>query len=300
MSIQQIQPQTNFPIARDVIDLGDGVTYYVQAIVRNATTNATITIVNLNNLGNRIFGNTWYAVSDPSGRGLYVTITTTVYTDSAYTAKSYNYQDESDTYIVYDQFHQLQGLATQLSALLGTESHIDYKKIKKIVIEVVALIEFPEYKQNDYTPTLAQLATDLKIGLGGIKIPNIPEYKETDLSPVIKHIKGVEERMHKRFDSIKDPSEPTDISPLLEKLDSLGSNKVFERLTKSADLADQLSNKIEATMPELAKYLVDFANEIKDFTYMAGKKEAQNSRKKPEQPLIESPIISRNGEVREK
>lgn len=296
MAIQQIQPQTNFPISRLLPDLGDNVTYYVQAVVRNASTNATIATVNLASVGSRIWASLWYTPQDSSGRGLYITITTVAYTDSAYTAPSLNYSPESSTYILYDQFHQLQGLATQLSALLGGEM-IDYKKIRKIMKEVVATIELEEIEQIDYTPELKALGNDLKQAIGAIEMPDMPEYEQTDLSPLKEHISGVEARIHNRFDKLPEP-EKLDLSPVLDRFDKYNFEDKLKKVDDASELLNEMSDRLSKTMPEMGKYFDEIISNLKDFLYTISKNEPKKPKKSDEENEITAPVISRSGEPR--
>lgn len=136
--VETIQPKEYFPIARILTDHTDSSTYYVQAVVRNAKTAALIETVNLTDHGTRLFSYNWQAPVDTSGQGLFITITTAVYTDSGYSNRSDNYGDELSNYLVLDRFKTVQAIANQVSALVGgagSDGSIEYEKIRKIVRE---------------------------------------------------------------------------------------------------------------------------------------------------------------------
>src|SRR6185369_1823353 len=96
----QLEPQQFYTLARGLEDHTDSGTYYVQAVVRNARTDALIDTVNLTDNGNRRFTKPWLAPADPTGLGLDILITYTVYTDSGYTTKAENYGEKFDEHTV--------------------------------------------------------------------------------------------------------------------------------------------------------------------------------------------------------
>ncbi|HEC66112.1 MAG TPA: hypothetical protein ENI23_12535, partial [bacterium] len=98
----QISPSKAFPITYVISDPSDSSTYFVQAIVRNASTNTTLETVDLTDQGGGIHSKDYTTPSDPSqtGTGLYIIITVTVFTDSAHTTKSGNYAIVTDQYLV--------------------------------------------------------------------------------------------------------------------------------------------------------------------------------------------------------
>lgn len=290
MAIQQLQPATNFPISRLLPDLGDGLTYFLQAVIRNATTGATIATINLTSIGNRLYTNTWRVAADSSGRGLYVTITTSVYTDSGRTALAIDYSQDSDTYIVYDQFHQLQGLATQLSALMGEATHVDYKKIKQIAEAAVKRIVFPKDVDIDYAPAIKQVGEDLKRAIAEKEVTKIPEYKETDLSPILEAIKGTEDRIAAR---IKEPEMPEkiDLSPILDKLAAITFDRLIEHLDKISDEMSKIPTETTDPAPAIVDYMRPILEKMQAYIAAA---ETKEKKAKELTPLA----VSRAGDVR--
>lgn len=95
----QLAPGEKFAIVRQLGDPTDTGTYYVQAIVRNAHTDDLLDTVNLTDRGSRRFSALWNVYSKKND-GFYISITTTVYTDSGYTTKSDMYTEESETYLI--------------------------------------------------------------------------------------------------------------------------------------------------------------------------------------------------------
>lgn len=105
----QIEPGEYIGIARVLADPADSATYFVQAKIRNARTGSLIATVNLTDRGSGIFSNEYLAPSVDIGKGLYIVITSTVYTDSGYTALSDAYARESQTYLVSPRMQHLGG-----------------------------------------------------------------------------------------------------------------------------------------------------------------------------------------------
>src|SRR3990172_6365927 len=97
----QLSPREIFSIFRVLDDHTDGVTYFVRAVVRNARTSDVIATVNLSKQGStQEYKQDWQVPADTSGQGFYITIVTSVYTDSGYTTKSTDYGDEGATHLI--------------------------------------------------------------------------------------------------------------------------------------------------------------------------------------------------------
>jgi len=178
MSVQ-LRPQQNFTVVRQIANHLDTDTYYVQAVIRNAYTDAILATLQLENKGSQRFKKDWQVPADTSGQGFYISIVTSVYTDSGYTTKSENYGDEETTYLV----HQL---PTNLGG--GGGGGVDARTLRRIVEEVVKANKAPK-----------------------VTIPKAPTY-EMRWDEVLD---GIEE-VQKLIGGIK--LEPTDLQPILDKL----------------------------------------------------------------------------------
>jgi len=227
--VNTIQPREYFPISRIIPDPADTTTYYIRAVIRNAKTGVTIATVNLASQGNNLYANTWQAVPDPSGRGLFITITTSVYLDSGYTTKSPVYGEDTDTYLIYDRFNFVQALGSQIAAIL--EGHtggadVDYKKIRKIMESVV--------KENLKTETIVQqveapktLENDLVIELLGkisLKLDTLDNKENTepaeklDYEKILAPIRALESSVMSAVKSIE-VSKPVELQPVIQLLE---------------------------------------------------------------------------------
>lgn len=126
----QLHPRENFTITRQLQDPSLTSTFYVQAVIRNAKTDTILETINLTDKTGQRFTGLWKVPADASGQGFWISIITSVYTDSGYTTKSTDYGDEENTYLVQERYifnpnYQHSG------------QDIDYSKIRKIVKEVI-------------------------------------------------------------------------------------------------------------------------------------------------------------------
>ena len=129
----QLSPGETFAIVRQLADPNDSATYYVQATIRNARTDALLDTKNLTDRGGQRFS-VEYQVPSKSSDAVYIAISTRVYTDSGYTTLSDAYGQEIATYLV-EMRQQHFG---------GGGSGISYQKIEEIVRAVLAEVEKPE------------------------------------------------------------------------------------------------------------------------------------------------------------
>ncbi len=180
----ELQPGKNFTIVRQLGMPGDVATYYVQAVVKNSSTGATIEAVNLTDNGSQRFTGVFQVPQDTSGQGLNIDITTTVYTDSGYSTQSNIYTIDNSAYLVFDR------LVGRNIAVGGFGAdNVDYKRVKKIVEEVVATIKVEEARVE-------------------------PKNEVVDLSPVLNSISAV---MNK-IDAVDTKSRDTSILSAINKI----------------------------------------------------------------------------------
>jgi hypothetical protein len=132
----QLSPREQFTITRQLQNPFITDTQYVRAVVRNAKTDAVIATIDLEDKGSQRFSKVWLVPADVSGMGFWISIVTSVYADDVYSVRSQNYGDEENTYLVQERYNRNIGG--------GVGPDIDYKKIRKIIKEEVALIENEE------------------------------------------------------------------------------------------------------------------------------------------------------------
>lgn len=127
----QLSPSQPIPVSYSVLPT-DATLYYVQSVLRDTTSNQVLQTINLTQDPNALYRYTgaFGAVSDPSGLGRPIDITTIVYTDSGHTVLSQNYAAAQFNYVV------LQPWIPTLGS--GGGGSIDYRKLR---IEIAALID---------------------------------------------------------------------------------------------------------------------------------------------------------------
>jgi len=130
----QLNPLEQFTIVRQLDWAGDPSTYYVQAVIYNVQNNSVIATVNLANQGNQKFTGVWQVLGNPGMMGFYISIVTTVYTDSAYTQVSQQYSTTERTYLVQQRYVPALGPN-------GGGMDIDYKAIRKLIQEELGFLK---------------------------------------------------------------------------------------------------------------------------------------------------------------
>ncbi len=196
-----LQPQNSFTVVRQIANHLDTGTYYVRAVIRNAYTDALIKNLDLTDKGSQRFSKNWQVSADPSGQGFYISIITSVYTDSEYTTKSENYGDEENTYLVQDR----------IGNLTKGGGGLDTRTTRRIFAEELAKVKFPKQTQKE------------------IKIT------KTDLTPVIKGI----DILKKAIFAIKPVN--LDLKPVTKKLDKISKEIEKKPVTPETDLSDVLN-----------------------------------------------------------
>lgn len=273
----QLHPLEQFSIVRQIEDHTDVATYYVRAVIRNAKTDAIIQVngnnyLNLTDRGGQRFSQNWLVPADPSGQGFYVSILTSVYTDSGYTTKSQNYGDKMETYLVQDRINaNLGGLGG------GGGADIDYTKIRKIVDEVVKqrleedieMPEMPEMPEIPQFPDFPDIETPLKQLASEIKQTIVNnKAKPTDLSQLslalekitesLDELKGVSatkdkvEEVYKCVEEIKDYADES--NGIVKDL-STGAKELLSGLVKIGfgGFADTLMKMHETVKKDIEK-----------------------------------------------
>lgn len=239
----QLSPREFFTIARGLEDHTDNTVFYVRAVVRNARTDASIETINLTNQGdNHRYSYPWQVPADTSGQGFYILVTTSVYTDSAYTTKSTLYGDKYDTYLVMDRLNaNLHG---------GGGGDINYPKIKKMIDEAVGKMPKPEKAKEISIPKvdLQPIISGLDSVLSAIRSIRIPEQKPVDLNPIMAKLEDIA-----LVASDKSMTEDQ-VQPLRD---------IYEGM--KTDVEDRLNSRIEANSPEaLRAQLEDTVNKASE------------------------------------
>lgn len=130
----QLNPLEQFTIVRQLDWAADPNTYYVQAVIYNVQNNAVIAKVNLSSLGSQKFSQAWQVLGNPGMMGFYISIVTTVYTDSGYTQVSPTYSTDEHTYLVQQRYVPALGPN-------GGGIEFDYKMIRKLIQEELGFLK---------------------------------------------------------------------------------------------------------------------------------------------------------------
>jgi len=220
-----ILPQSTLQIVRQLSDPTDVGTNYVRAVVRNSATNATLGTVNLTDEGSQRFTGTFQTPPDASGRGYYVDITTTVYTDSGYTTTNTDYSIETYTYHVFEEARHFGGGGAE----------VNYDKVRRIVQEELGKVPQPEMPTiRDLTPELLsmerRLQTSITDATSGIKIP---EQVKPDLDSVVAQLRGaIDDALNTTLLAIdnKDVTPETDLSPIVAEVQNLPVQEMLDAI----------------------------------------------------------------------
>jgi hypothetical protein len=215
----QLHPREQFTIVRQLQNPYITDTFYVRAVIRNSKTDTIIETLDLiDNTGQR-FSKTWMVPADPSGQGFYISIVTSVYTDSGYTTKSENYGDEENTYLIQDRY--------VFNPNYPVGADVDYKRIKKMIDEAVARVAA-------VTPSEPKVVTVTKEVIKEVRIPEVKiveSVKSVNIDPVLSAIKDV----GKKIAAIEFPEipeqKPVDMVPVIRKIEDVESS-VMKALSK--------------------------------------------------------------------
>jgi hypothetical protein len=226
-----LQPNNSFTVVRQIPNHLDSATYYVQAVIRNAYTDVILDTLQLDNKGSQRFKKDWNVIADPSGQGFYISIVTSVYTDSGYTTKSENYGDDENTYLVQDRI--------TVGRIGGQGSGIDTFDLRRVVKEemdnLLEAIRSDEKKEDaseteddDKTEQIVALLTDIKNVVSEDK-------EEKDYSSDLSKISSKIDLAIKTIQD-KDVTEPTDLGPVLEQIDTFKTevSKILESFDKDS------------------------------------------------------------------
>jgi hypothetical protein len=210
----QLSPGEYFGLVRELADPNDSGTYYVQAKMRNARTDALLDTINLTNQGSGRFQAQWQVPSTTSD-ALYIAITTTVYTDSGYTTFSDTYSRESETYLVYPRIMHFGGgggrwsyrrfeeiLAAALAKMIAEMALLiaARKELTLAEIEAIIVANKPAIPVVDFLPIIEairgikfpdQIPVDLRPVIDAIEKKPVTEIPKADYAEILSAIKNI-------------------------------------------------------------------------------------------------------------
>ena len=230
----QLNPQSQFPVVRQLADSSDTGTYYVQAVCTNSLTGTVLQTINLTGGSGQRFTGTFNVPPDGSGNGLYIDITTTVYSDSGYTTKSEVYGSESNTYVVQQRYNHVFG---------GGGGEISYDKIRAIIKDEIARRERTEIPESrDVTPELLGVERRLKASIDEV-VGRIPAPERPDLEGAVMQLQNVlEQAANAILMSIetKPVTPQTDVQPIVDAIQSLPLAQMEQYMAQLKSYADTI------------------------------------------------------------
>lgn len=241
----QLNPGSQKIIVRVLADHTDTSTNYVQAVIRNAATDAVIDTVNLTDQGSRRFSKSWDVPN--YGNETEIVITTTVYTDSGYTTKNANYGEEAQVFLI----------AIRWSFALGSGgggSSVDYKKIREIMKEEIAKAEKIEGKEID----IVGLETRIKERIDALPKPEAP-----NLAPVLEGLRTLTATLK----ALPKP-EKMNWQPVFDQLDSLSqaeAKNIRTAIEKVRELETAMRDfyvKDSTEMRSMLEKAIEFINAV--------------------------------------
>ncbi len=243
--------QHHFTVVRQIADHTDVTTYYVRAVIRNAYTDEIIDTLDLENKGSQRFKKNWRVPADPSEEGFYISIVTSVYTDSDYTTKSELYGDEEQTYLVEKK---------QISR--GGGGGLIGRDVRDILVEELEKfaeknkpkeqkpIIIPKQKQyDDQFKSLNKVIADLEKKLKPEKV---------DIAPILKALAGLE----KLIEAIEIPK--LDLSPVLDAI----KDQLDTKETSMDDLKEIVEEVAKNIIGQIKKSNKDISTQIKSTNFV--------------------------------
>ena len=278
----QLYTQHNFTVVRQIADHTDATVYYVRAVIRNAYTDAIIETLDLDSKGNQRYKKDWRVPADSSGEGFYISIVTSVYSDSGHTTKSSLYGDEEVTYFVIDKPRVVggQGFTNNGGGLARRDVRdIISEELQKIIPIITPKetepIEIPD--QKEYDPRFDEVIKAIE----EVK-KSIQPAEKVDLAPILKNLMALKSLIN----AIEMPK--LDLSPVLSAIkDHLDTNEVTADEIKNIlggvlkDLNENVAKTVTKILEE-ANFITSSVTFIggKDFPAMHKKNMEKEEKKK--------------------
>lgn len=274
----QLKPQQNFTVVRQISNHLDSGTYYVQAVIRNAYTDAVLATLNLDDKGSQRFSKNWQVPADVSGQGFYLSIVTSVYTDSGYTTKSENYGDEESTHLVAE-------LPT--GARFGGGGGIGISDVRRVISEELRKLqeEKPEVQEEPEEKVEAPKIPDYSDKIGEIMsavgyiqsvVEKIPTEK-TNLSSIESGIRELKQAIQD-----KEVTPETNLTPIIERLSELDNDNDLNL----SEVKDMVSTTAKDLLQAIEKGIPEAINKTKfvsQFSTFAAPHEREEQKEKSEE-----------------
>lgn len=252
-----LNPAETFPIIRIIGNHLETDTLYVRAVIKDAVNDKVLATVDLADKGSYYYRTNWKVVWDNTmARGRFLTITTSVYSDSGYTTKSENYGDEVETYLVQERFDSSRAYGSSEGG-----GAIDYRELRKVFGEEIGKVKKP--KAID----IAELAKEV----AKVVVINLPEEKEVeviDLTPLENSINKLSQELSIRpkFEKTNLSELSTSINELLSKLDTAFKTSIKSSTSKFEENSISSINKAIKLLGKVTTEQIKKAMEEKTVT----------------------------------
>ena len=237
-----LQPQASFTVVRQIPNHLDTDTNYVKAVIRNAYTDDIIDTLQLTDKGSQRFKKDWQVPADPSGQGFYISIVTSVYTDSGYTTKNPNYGDDENTYLVQER----------VKPLMRGGGSLDAYTVRRIVKEEIAHIPSPEPVKIPKPPVYQMRWDDVLAAIADVK----GAIKPVNLVPLLSAISDIRQAVDD-----KEITPQTDLQPIADGIES-ATRSIIDTFTEREDA---IAEKVVETIR--AEVLSQLQNIVKDTNF---------------------------------
>jgi len=203
----QISPAEAFDIFYFIRNHTDATTYYVRALVYDVRTGELLTTVSLSPSATnaRLFITTLQAPADPVGIGRNIVAIATVYTDSSFSTKSPDYEEQEQYFLI-----------RAVSPLAIGGGGVDMRQMRELVEDALdaRLEKLPKPEKLPEMPFEAVFGA---IGAVQREVNRIPK-EHFDPAPIIEEIRMVGEKV----DAIPVP-DVVDLSPVFSRLDRVAA-----------------------------------------------------------------------------
>jgi hypothetical protein len=249
---QQLSPSEAFDVFYFIRNHTDATTYYVRAVIYDVRTGAILTSVNLEQSATnaRLFLKTLEAPPDPVGIGRNIVAIASVYTDSSYSTKSQDYEEQ-------EQYFLIKAVPPLMIGGGGVDMRAMREMMEEVVDDRLGKLPPPE-KQRDF-PAMPFDSVFGAIGAVMREVGRIPKEAHDDapLRAAIDETKAAIAALP--------PPEKTDLKPVFTALDALTKEiaalRRDERNAASAlmsthkqlmsDAIDQFKTNFEQALKEL-------------------------------------------------
>lgn len=249
-----LNPFEYFTIVRQIEDPLDTETYYPQAEIRNARTDALLSTVDLESKGDGRYSERWQVPADTSGLGFYISIITKVYTDAGHTEETTNYGRKEQTFLVKERAEIRVG-----------GSGPSANDIREILKKVLSEFDFPTGKKVNLKPLIKAIKAVPLQTAQRIEFPEItiPEQKEVTLTPIINAIETSHQVVLTAIKNIKIPKYEESFRVIQELMRTIDVNLSKAEIDKAIKLLPELNAEI-AKIPEYMQKVEQSQQLLKD------------------------------------